>query len=495
MLAQIRPFPENITAMSRRMGGVDYSLLRTTAEGLYSTLTPDLAPSAVQAFRKACPILSLGSITILDGTAFIGGDAINLAVAYPGTRITAVEKNPDALAALRHNVGATKTGDQIEVVEGDTLEYVEAAVAERRKFDVLYLDPPCGGPDVWKKTRRLVLRMGDAPVWNLISRALGTGVAKSVVLKAPFNFDDRGMHAYLQKLGFRLRDLSKIPVAARGRRPAYYLHVVTPRSFGGRRAPGQVFQQVGKWLKEGGVAGAEVIKETSGFLARHFEIETAAGGAMLDDVARGGFADGAILANLLGRLTPRGEPIPLPAEQKALKVQYAGGVQMAKPTPATPVLYVGPADPPSYLEMPGAVAVARGAGAVPDIPVAKYSLVFLDCVLNTVPDVQKFLLELRTMVAPGGILMVREFDVLGDSHLAQLRIEQHCRFLTTPEAAAVLGGRRPKFAFERYRKHVVAFLQTKNDWVSILASAGLSVIGMGQAQPNHKFTLYLKISG
>lgn len=143
--------------------------------------------------------------TIIDGTAHIGCDTLNFALAYPKAHITAVDIDSLSFGCLDLNI---KTffryefqREQFTLVKDDFLNVVKtfgedesrasiphAVVSPQRRVDLVYLDPPWGGPDYYKK-QRLMLYLSDIPVYSIVDDIFSRNVSDKVLLKVPKNFD------------------------------------------------------------------------------------------------------------------------------------------------------------------------------------------------------------------------------------------------------------------------------------------------------------------
>ncbi len=116
---------------------------------------------------------------VLDAFAGWGGSAI--AFARAGRRVTTADVDPDRLASARHNARVYGVEPAIEFVCDDV-----RSVLERRRFDVVYLDPPWGGLPALERER---FRLADyaLPGADLLGRALAA--APVVVLTTPPHFE------------------------------------------------------------------------------------------------------------------------------------------------------------------------------------------------------------------------------------------------------------------------------------------------------------------
>ncbi len=91
----------------------------------------------------------LRGIRFLDlfaGSGAVGLEALSLAAAH----VVFVEKNPQCLDVLRKNLALLNLSrgngkdSETELVEGDAMATIKKFAQEKRKFDMIFLDPPYG---------------------------------------------------------------------------------------------------------------------------------------------------------------------------------------------------------------------------------------------------------------------------------------------------------------------------------------------------------------
>ena len=137
---------------------------------------------------------------VCDGCACVGGNVISFARALrKGGRVTGIEFDETRCEFLKHNVAAA--GVPAEVLRGDVARATAdedsddgagwACRSAVRRADLLFLDPPWGGPDVARRPAGSVrLGLGGVDVGELCRRVAGAGFrARHVLLKLPPNYD------------------------------------------------------------------------------------------------------------------------------------------------------------------------------------------------------------------------------------------------------------------------------------------------------------------
>jgi trimethylguanosine synthase len=111
--------------------------IRMDAEGWFS-VTPE-AVAACNA-RLLAPLTASPRL-VVDAFVGCGGDAIQMALSDPSSRVLAVDLDPAKVAMARHNAHIYGVAHRIDFVVADF-----AALAPRLRADACFLSPPWGGP-------------------------------------------------------------------------------------------------------------------------------------------------------------------------------------------------------------------------------------------------------------------------------------------------------------------------------------------------------------
>lgn len=158
--------------------GVDYSRLRLTPEGFYSITRRRDGQRLIGYMRQMIPDLEKKVIT--DATACVGGDSLLFSLWFK--RVESIEWKHDNLVALRNNVeafGATN----VNIHQGDSTRIFNW------RTNVLYIDPPWGGPDYLAK-HNIDLWMGSSRVDDWVEEVLKRDERPEyIVLKLPRNYN------------------------------------------------------------------------------------------------------------------------------------------------------------------------------------------------------------------------------------------------------------------------------------------------------------------
>lgn len=161
---------------------IDYSRLCTTDVSLYSSTMPWHIDKIFNIYKEHLPEIR-NFKKIVDGTANIGVDTFHFAK-NTDAKLLAVEIDPDEFQTLNRNVKHSNFGNKIEPINAsiyDVLNVID-------NVDMVYLDPPWGGPDYVKESN-IMLYLDNKPIYHIINLIFREMVANYVVMKSPFNLD------------------------------------------------------------------------------------------------------------------------------------------------------------------------------------------------------------------------------------------------------------------------------------------------------------------
>lgn len=158
--------------------GVDFTKLKLTKEGEYSVTHKKDAERIMNIIKT-----TVGNITdknITDVTSCVGGDTINFALNFKV--VYAVEKNDENHEALVNNVDVYSLKN-VFVRKGDSVKLFDW------KTNVLYIDPPWGGPE-YKTKKDLDLFMSSKRLDDWLEEILiRKNRPEYIFLKLPQNFN------------------------------------------------------------------------------------------------------------------------------------------------------------------------------------------------------------------------------------------------------------------------------------------------------------------
>jgi hypothetical protein len=161
-------------------GSIDYSRLQVTEEGGYSITRRRDADQIIHIIKNTVPDYSQKSIT--DATGCIGGDTLNFATVFE--KVHSIELNIGNFEALKNNVGVYGFTN-ITLYHGDCTELYKWA------SDVLYIDPPWGGPN-YRTIQNLNLYLGNIRLDDWLEDILSGPYRPShIFLKVPLNYNTK----------------------------------------------------------------------------------------------------------------------------------------------------------------------------------------------------------------------------------------------------------------------------------------------------------------
>ena len=130
--------------------------------------------------------------TITDATACVGGNTINFADHF--AHVHAIEMDPLRATFLAHNVKLACDSNKVTVHQNDALELLP-----NLKQDIVFFDPPWGGPEYANKANGLDLFLSDRPLAD-VCRGL-EGLTQYIALKVPKNFKFKQFTLEVEKGG------------------------------------------------------------------------------------------------------------------------------------------------------------------------------------------------------------------------------------------------------------------------------------------------------
>jgi 16S rRNA G966 N2-methylase RsmD len=147
------------------------------AVGKYSISLPDKSKVITNLISKQ---FNSTDITITDAMACIGGDTLTFSQTFK--KVNAVEMDLERYNYLVHNM---------EVFECKNITFFNKNYLEifkELKQDVIYLDPPWGGPE-YKNKKTIKIKLGESRLEELCDDIIQNKLCKLLVLKLPFNYD------------------------------------------------------------------------------------------------------------------------------------------------------------------------------------------------------------------------------------------------------------------------------------------------------------------
>lgn len=185
--------------------------LQLTKQSVYSVSPPDQAKAVADIIEA---FFDPAEVAITDATSNVGG---NLFAMMHFKRINAVEIDGETIQMLQRNVDLLFPDANNVVFIHDDYNNVKGAL----KQNVIFMDPPWGGPDYFKQKDK-ELYMSGVPLTKLLADDLQYA-ADLIVVKVPTTYPVKKLFAQ-KKYMFQ----AKIPVARPGK-VVYYLLVLANR--------------------------------------------------------------------------------------------------------------------------------------------------------------------------------------------------------------------------------------------------------------------------
>jgi len=157
---------------------IEYTKLRLTEEGSYSITRRRDGEHIINIMSTTVGKLKEKSIT--DATACVGGDTINFALNF--REVHSIEYSKDNFDALSNNIMVYGL-DNVHLYFGDCMKIYNWA------SDVLYIDPPWGGPN-YRNLESVELFLGSTRIDVWLEDILSGPYRPSFVfLKVPSNYN------------------------------------------------------------------------------------------------------------------------------------------------------------------------------------------------------------------------------------------------------------------------------------------------------------------
>jgi hypothetical protein len=158
--------------------GINYNNLMITEEGKYS-ITPSFDSRRIQQLMESY-IGKTHNLTITDITGNVGGDTINFGLHFK--QVYSIEYDKDNYNALKNNIKVFGLNN-IKLYHGDSTKIYNWP------SDVLYADPPWGGPD-YKSKPKLDLYLGEMRIDKFLKHIIRQIYKPHYIfLKLPRNYN------------------------------------------------------------------------------------------------------------------------------------------------------------------------------------------------------------------------------------------------------------------------------------------------------------------
>jgi len=147
------------------------------AVGKYSISLPDKSKVITNLISKQ---FNSTDLTITDAMACIGGDTLTFSQTFK--KVNAIEMDLERYNYLVHNMSIFECKN----ITFYNKNYLD--IFKELKQDVIYLDPPWGGPE-YKHKKTIKIKLGETKLEELCDDIIQNKLCKLLVLKLPFNYD------------------------------------------------------------------------------------------------------------------------------------------------------------------------------------------------------------------------------------------------------------------------------------------------------------------
>ena len=171
--------------------GVVLKKLQVSTEAAYSITRPVESKKIIVILKNHLTNIGLHihHCTITDATACVGGDTLQFSRLFK--HVNAVEMNPEHYAMLINNINVYKRTN----ITTYCADYVK--VLAKLQQDVVFIDPPWGGPG-YKEKKNIRLQLSNIPIEEVVLKLLRLRVSL-IVLKVPTNFNVPHFVYYMNK--------------------------------------------------------------------------------------------------------------------------------------------------------------------------------------------------------------------------------------------------------------------------------------------------------
>ena len=166
---------------------VNMDKLRISDVGKYSVSRPKYAEKTAQIIAEY--FQNPEDMVITDATSGVGGDIIAFSKYFK--YVNAVEILPEHCEILRNNIEQYQLTGKVDIINCDYIQ-----IMNHLQQDIIYFDPPWGGPD-YRHYDRINLYLGSRRIETLVSYLIPR--VKMIAIKIPFNFNFLEFYKHIDK--------------------------------------------------------------------------------------------------------------------------------------------------------------------------------------------------------------------------------------------------------------------------------------------------------
>lgn len=156
--------------------GIDYTKLKLSNIGIYSMTRYEMANKICKIITK---LMNTKKLVITDALANIGGMTTLLAKDFE--HINACEIINLHADIIKNNLKVYGYDNKVNIINDDYFN-----VMYKLKQDIIFFDPPWGGPNYKEKEDGVILHINNVNIWCIINSLLK--YAKYLLVLIPYNF-------------------------------------------------------------------------------------------------------------------------------------------------------------------------------------------------------------------------------------------------------------------------------------------------------------------
>ena len=164
-----------------KVKNINTNRLKISNEGVYSISKPEVSKEILNYILSKTG----KNIIVLDGTGNVGGDTIRFGLSKNVKKVFTTEINKDNFEILKHNINVYKLNNKISLYNVDFIKFYKIL---KKKIDVIFIDPPWGGPN-YKKKCRLNLYLSKQSIGTIVKDIKKRKICSYIFIKIPFNFN------------------------------------------------------------------------------------------------------------------------------------------------------------------------------------------------------------------------------------------------------------------------------------------------------------------
>jgi SAM-dependent methyltransferase/predicted RNA methylase len=178
---------------------VNRKLVKVTNISTYSVTGNQIGYKLIDYIIK---YMGTNELIITDMTANVGSDTIKFGLRF--NYVNAIEYDPLTCNLLKNNIKVYNLNNKVNVMCGDS-----STIINNLEQDVLYMDPPWGGPD-YIKHKSLDMKLGTTDIVDIIIKNINK--AKLFIIKCPRNYNFNNLLHKLAPFNVYIHSIKRNPI-------------------------------------------------------------------------------------------------------------------------------------------------------------------------------------------------------------------------------------------------------------------------------------------